>query len=104
MTAAGAVVWTLLALGSQPSQPPPPPAGLIVGRIVDATSGRPVGGVVVSLNGGLGRGAPPPGGPPPPGGLPGSAARSPRAMTNANGQFVFRKLARGTYSLTAARP
>ena len=36
----------------QPAQPaPPPPAGLIPGRVVDAASGRPVPGAIVSLQG-----------------------------------------------------
>jgi protocatechuate 3,4-dioxygenase beta subunit len=79
MTAAGAVIWTVIALGAQPSQPQaPPPTGLIVGRVVDAASGRPIAGAIVSLNGAVG--APP--------NSPG-ASRQPRAMTNASGQFVF---------------
>jgi Carboxypeptidase regulatory-like domain len=95
MTGAAAVLSIAIALGSQTAQPQSPPStGLIVGRVVDAASGRPVGGVVVSLNGGNAPVAP----------SPQAAAGQPRAMTNANGQFVFRKLAKGSYSLTAARP
>src|ERR1043166_729334 len=102
MTAAGAVLWTLCiaatsqAPQSQPS-PSPPPTGLIVGRVVDGSSGRPIGGAIVSLGG-----APfvPPGAP---GDMPMASAQGPRAITNASGQFVFRKLAKGTYSLTATR-
>ena len=96
MTAAGAVIWTVLALGSQPSQAQaPPPTALIVGRVVDAASGRPVAGAIVALDG---AGAVPvlPGGP--------NSSRQPRAMTNASGQFVFRKLAKGSYNLSATRP
>src|SRR5262245_50588000 len=95
MTGAAAVLSIAIALGSQTAQPQsPPPTGLIVGRVVDAASGRPVGGVVVSLNSGAGPVVPGPRGGP----------GQPRAMTNANGQFVFRKLAKGSYSLSAARP
>jgi Carboxypeptidase regulatory-like domain len=87
MTAAAAVCWTVLALASPQSQPmtarqPPPATGLIVGRVVDGGTGRPVAGAIVTV-----------------GGAPGQ----PRAMTNANGQFVFRKLARGPYLLSANR-
>lgn len=92
MTAAGAVVWTVIALGAPPLQQPttpPPPTGLIVGRVVDGSSGRPIAGVVVAIDGG---GA----------SIPGSQSR-PRALTNGSGQFVFRKLAKGTYHLTATR-
>jgi protocatechuate 3,4-dioxygenase beta subunit len=97
MTAAGLVCWTLLTLASpqsppNPQQQPPPATGLIVGRVVDGGTGRPVAGAIVSMDGGGG-------GPV----TPGSPARQPRAMTNANGQFVFRKLTKGSYQLSATR-
>jgi hypothetical protein len=99
MTAAGAVVWTVIALGAPPPQQPaasqtPPPTGLIVGRAVDAASGRPIAGAIVSLNG---AGVPTAGGPP-------TASRQPRAMTNASGQFVFRHPPKARIPLTASRP
>src|SRR5689334_13356039 len=84
------------ALAAQALPPPsqaatPPPTGLIVGRVVDAASGRPVAGAVVSLVGGNVA-------------FTGPGVNGPRAITNGTGYFVFRKLAKGTYSLTAARP
>ena len=94
MTAAGAVVSFLVALGPQsPQAQAPPPTGLIVGRVVDAASGRPIAGAIVSLNGGLGSA---------PG--PSAMSRQPRAMTNPSGQFVFRRLAKGSYWLNAQLP
>src|SRR4030095_7634406 len=88
MTAAGAVCWTVLTLASPQPQPaapgqPRPATGLIVGRVIDGGTGRPVSGAIVTLARG--------------------PARQPRAMTNTSGQFVFRKLTRGTYSLNATR-
>lgn len=101
MTAAAAVLWAVMATGTPQAQQPgasqaPPPTGLIVGRVVDAASGRPVGGAIVSLFGGPAAAAVP--------GTPPNLSRQPRAMTNGSGQFVFRKLAKGSYSLSAVRP
>ncbi len=85
-----------------PTPPPLVTTGLIVGRVVDATTGKPVAGALVALNGGPGRGAPPPGvaagvragGPPP---------QLPRILTDSDGRFAFRNLTRGTYFLTATK-
>lgn len=79
---------------AQPAQPaPPPPTGLILGRVVDAASGRPVPGAVVALQNGslITPGAPGPGSPP-------------RALTNANGHFGFRRLPTGSFGLTVTKP
>src|SRR5688572_6464249 len=55
-----------------------PGTGFILGRVVDATTGAPVSGVVVTASG------------------------HPQSMlTDAQGRFVFRNLPKGTYSLTA---
>src|SRR5262249_12570681 len=70
---------------SVPLSNQPPAAGLIAGRVVEGLSSRPVAGAIVSLFG-AGPGA------------------TPRAMTNANGYFVFRRLTKGSYSLIASRP
>jgi len=60
-------------------------SGLIVGQVVDADSGRPIAGAVVSLAG-------------PPGARVGPI---PRVLTGSSGHFVFRALRRGSYSITA---
>ena len=87
MVAIAAVLWTV-AVVSQAAPVPvsnQPATGLIAGCVVEGLSNRPVAGAIVSLIGaGLGT--------------------TPRAMTNANGDFVFRRLTRGSYSLTASRP
>src|SRR5262245_48198953 len=91
MTPAGVLSMVLVLATPQPQSPspqgqPPPPTGLIVGRVVDAGSGRPVPGAIVTIDGaGLSRA--------------GTPYRQPRAMTNASGQFVFRKLGRGSYGV-----
>src|SRR5262245_52983949 len=96
MTPAGVLSMVLVLATPQPQSPspqgqPPPPTGLIVGRVVDAGSGRPVPGAIVTIDGaGLSRA--------------GTPYRQPRAMTNASGQFVFRKLGRGSYGVSVTRP
>src|SRR5262249_44774128 len=57
--------------------------GIIVGRAVDAAGSRPVAGAVVTLT------------------LPGSAPL--RVMTDAQGQFAFRDLPAGRFTVTASR-
>jgi hypothetical protein len=83
----------LAALQIPQPAPPPPPTGLILGRVVDAASGRPIAGAIVALQNGtiIMPGAP----------LPGP---QPRALTNANGQFVFRRLPKGSFGLTVTKP
>ena len=99
MGIAGVVLQTVLFFCSagpqapaQPQPPPPPPTGLILGRIVDAATNRPVPGAVVTLDN---VGMVMPGTSPP--------TSQPRAMTNANGQFVFRKLPKGSFGLSVTK-
>jgi uncharacterized protein (DUF2141 family) len=94
MGVAAAAILTVVTLAGVQGTPaqPAPPTGLILGRVVDAGSGRPVAGAIVSLEGGMLATAPAAGG-----GLP-------RAITNSNGQFVFRRLPKGTFGLTALKP
>ena len=63
---------------------PPPPTGLIVGQVVDASTSRPIGDVTVSLSGGL---------------LPLGQTR--QLMTDAEGNFVFHSLTKGRYTVRA---
>ena len=83
--------------------------GLILGRVIDAGSGRPVPGALVAIGGS----APPapvtrtmgvntPGAQPVPFGAPGGGM--PRLMTDSEGRFVFRNLPKGTFNLTAQKP
>ncbi len=90
---------------TQPQQPLPPlvTTGLIVGRVVDATTGRPVSGATVQMNGGvpsaptpLQAGQPRPAPTPPP--------QPPRFLTDGEGRFAFRHLTRGSFNLTASKP
>jgi len=86
----------LIVAALQSPQVPPQTAGsgLILGRVVDAASGRPIPSAIVTLGGF----APAP----MPSGIPAPQSQ-PRAMTNANGQFVFRSLPKGSFSLNATR-
>ena len=99
-------VLVLLVLGAASAAQAPAPQprdGVITGRIVDAATGRPVSGVVVSLTGtfvpsriGVD------------GGRPGTTAvlgpaAVPRILTGADGRFAFRDLPSGTFNIAATR-
>jgi hypothetical protein len=75
--------------------------GLILGRVVDGASGRPVSGVTVTLSG-----APPIAAEAPPGlgpGLPG-VSRPTSVLTSDEGYFVFHGLPEGAYAIGAVKP
>jgi hypothetical protein len=82
---------------TQPVATPKPliPNSVIVGRVIDPTTQRGVGGVVVTLNGGPAR-APGPSG-------PSQLTVAPQVLTDSDGRFAFRSLTRGNYSLLAAK-
>jgi hypothetical protein len=60
--------------------------GLIVGQVIDAATGKPIPGAIVSIGGGSGRGALR-------GGGPGAGARgAERVVVDPRGRFLFRNL------------
>src|SRR5215211_3992721 len=89
MAAAGAILWTVVVIALQ-ATPPPGQAVVVSGRVVDAISGRPIAGVIVT----------------PAGSAVVIAAAAPlaaRALTNGAGEFVLRDLRKGALALTAAK-
>lgn len=91
-----ALVLSVVALMASPlavqqrGVPPVAPSGLIVGQVVDAAGGKPIAGVVVSIDGiqgARGRGQAPP----------------PRILTGSDGRFVFRDLPRGSFTINATK-
>jgi hypothetical protein len=86
--------------GNQPAVKPFVATGLILGRVIDAGTGRPVSGAVVLLSGGPARvqGPPVPGQPAPP------PASPPQLLADSEGRFAFRQLTRGSYGLQATKP
>ena len=80
----------LVLLLSAVFQGPPQPSratAMVVGQIIDAGSGRPVAGAIVTL-----------------GGATTPAAQAPRVLTGTDGRFVFRDLRRGDHTITASKP
>jgi protocatechuate 3,4-dioxygenase beta subunit len=98
------VVTTGMATtASMPMLPVPQSgSGLIMGQVIDAGTGRPVAGAVVSIGGGLPAGisgamriaAPSSSGPPP----------VPQLISDADGRFAFRNLPKGSFNLSASKP
>ena len=66
---------------------------LIVGIVVDAASGKPVSGAIVSISSGA-----------PPNRFTREPAALPRILTGPDGRFVYRDLRAGNYSITASKP
>ena len=71
-----------------PSSTTTSPAGLILGRVVEVGSTRPISGVVVTMADPACRDRD-------------RASRPRQVLTNAQGRFVFRQVPKGSYTLTA---
>ncbi len=79
-----AALWTGTFLAQAPSQQQPggtTSQGVIAGRVVDASTGQPLAGVTVSVGGG----------------------NVPNLLTGPDGQFSFRGLGRGSFTIAARR-
>jgi hypothetical protein len=92
-------VATMAALPAQqqPPQTAQAPAGVIVGQVVDAGSGKPVPNANVTLSPGFSAGLAPR--------LPvgaGFPAMPMRALTTTDGRFIFRPLSKGTFAVNAS--
>ncbi len=81
------LLWWILALSQLPDESRP---ASISGRVVDAVTGRPIAGVIVTPAG-------------PAVQLTPAAPLPPRALTNGQGEFVLRGLRRGTAFFTAVK-
>ena len=81
----------LLLFATQAVSQEPTTTGMIVGQVIDAGTGRPAAGAVVTISG-------------PPPQLSGVQISTPRILTSSDGRFVFRGLRRGNYSITASKP
>jgi hypothetical protein len=71
---------------------PPSSTGLILGRVIDAATDRPVSGAVATLGNA----------PAQPSSTPGSSQSA--VMTNGDGYFLFRDVAPGSYPITVTAP
>jgi len=79
----------VIALGQSPDATAPV---TVSGRVIDAVTGRPIAGVIVTP---AGSALPPPPSP--------DESEPPHVLTNANGQFVIRGLRAGSLVLTATK-
>ena len=83
-----------------PLEPPSVGTGFILGRTVDGSTGKPVGGAVLTLTS---SGVTPNALPAP--GAPATLSRFPiRLISDGNGNFIFRDLPKGIYNLNASKP
>jgi hypothetical protein len=101
--------WTLaLALAAilSQSQVPglsqaAPRSALVVGQVIDAGTGSPLSGVLVEA---VQSPLSVPALPFPPTAAPTQLTQTPRVLTGSDGRFVFRRLQKGTFIITAAKP
>jgi hypothetical protein len=87
----GIAVVVSLALGVQAQlAPATPQTGVIAGNVVDASTGKPIGGVIVSISGEA---------------LPVRAATGEvvRILTGTDGRFLFQDLGPGSFSVIASK-
>lgn len=85
LTACAILLGQQPQMGGRPAQDSR--SALVVGQVIDAATNRPLAGAIVAI-----------GGPPGPNGQP-----RPRVLTASDGRFVFRDLARGTYSINSTK-
>jgi protocatechuate 3,4-dioxygenase beta subunit len=91
MIFAGFLMNLCLVTAGQVGMPPrqgDSATGLIVGQVVDADSGRPISGAIVTMSGPVARTGEP----------------HPRILTGSDGRFVYRGLRRGSYNISASKP
>jgi Carboxypeptidase regulatory-like domain len=89
-----AFALSVSGVGAQPARQSRAPTGLIVGQVVDATTGRPIAGAIVTI-GGV-QSAP----------ATGQTVRygNQRVLTTPEGRFLFRDIPRGNVTLSAIKP
>lgn len=85
------VVWFVAVMAQQAPPPPQPGTGLIMGRVVDAETEKPLSGVIVEIASDAAMPSVAPAVPNPPR----------KQLTNAQGRFVFRMLPAGGYTIRA---
>src|SRR3954462_3171438 len=78
-----------------------PRSALVVGQVIDAGTGTPVGGALVEVYVQASLSGPPPS---TQAGESNQLIRTPRVLTGSDGRFVFRKLPKGSFMVTASKP
>ncbi len=100
---AGVLAVGELSQGQLPGLAPSlPRSALVVGQVLDAGTGSPISGVLVEIS--VQATLSPPAFP---GSIPAASnqlTETPRVLTGSDGRFVFRKLPKGSFRLTAVKP
>src|SRR4051812_1805864 len=78
-----------------------PRSALVVGQVIDAGTGTPISGALVEIRMQASVSAPPPF---TQAGASNQLSRTPRVLTGSDGRFLFRKLPKGNFMLTASKP
>jgi Carboxypeptidase regulatory-like domain len=71
-----------------------PRSALVVGQVIDAGTGTPISGALVEVRMQASLGPPP----------PVQLTQTPRVLTGSDGRFVFRRLPKGNFMVTAIKP
>ena len=98
-----ALVIASLPQGQVPGQPQAAPrTALVVGQVIDAGTGNPISGVLVEvrMQASLAPSSPPFSSAT----APTQLTRTPRVLTGSDGRFVFRRLPKGSFMITAQKP
>jgi hypothetical protein len=94
---------TILAQSQLPGLPQAAPrSALVVGQVIDASTGAPVSGALVEVR--MQASLAPPPNPFTRLAAPAQLTQTPRVLTGSDGRFVFRRLPKGNFMLTAMKP
>ena len=96
------VLTGILSQGQLPGLPQAAPrSAFVVGQVIDAGTGAPISGALVEVRTQATLSAPPTPFARP---IPPTLTQTPRVLTGSDGRFVFRRLPKGNFTVTAMKP